>query len=64
MTDAAKGAHRIPKICGVEQDALSRRAKNYHGWHPGERSAVKRKYNKRLRATEKAALKDGGTDDR
>lgn len=64
MTDAAKGAHRIPSICGDEMDALSRKAKGYMRWEPGERAKIKRKYNKRLRATEKAALKDGGSDDR
>lgn len=33
-------------------------------YREGERAKIKRKYNKRLRATEKAALKDGGSDDR
>lgn len=56
MTGASKGSHRIPKVSGDEQDALSRRAKSYHRWRAGERASIKRKYNKRLRKAEDAAL--------
>ena len=56
MTEAAKGSHRIPKSGGDEQDALSRKSKNLLRWRAGDRAKIKRKYNKRLRKAEDAAL--------
>ncbi len=56
MTEAAKGSHRIPKSGGDEQDALSRKSKNLLRWRAGDRAKIKRKYNKRLRKAEEAAL--------
>jgi len=40
---------RIKMISGDEFDALSKKAKNYYHWKPGERKKIKRGYNKRLR---------------
>lgn len=40
---------RIKLISGDEQDALSKRAKKYYSWRPGERKKIKRGYNKRFR---------------
>ena len=56
MTGASKGSHRIPKVSGDEQDALSRRAKNYRRWRARERAYINRKYHKRLRKAEEAPL--------
>ena len=40
---------RIKMISGDEFDALSKKAKKYFHWKPGERKKIKRGYNKRLR---------------
>lgn len=48
---------RIPLKSGDEYDALSRRAKGYLRWRPGERKAIKRGYQRRLRRIARVALK-------
>ena len=40
---------RIKMKGGDEFDALSKKAKKYYHWKPGERKKIKRGYNKRLR---------------
>ena len=42
---------RIQMKGGDEYDALSRKSKGLHRWRSGERKALKRKYNKRVRKT-------------
>jgi hypothetical protein len=39
---------------GDEYDALTRGGKRVHKWKPGERAAVRRKFNKRMRKIERA----------
>lgn len=40
---------RVKLISGDEQDALSKKAKQYYNWKPGVRKKIKREYNKRFR---------------
>jgi hypothetical protein len=47
---------RIPFKSGDEYDALTK-AKSIHIWRAGDRAQIKRRYNKRLRKTEKAKVK-------
>lgn len=49
--------HRLPLKSGDEQDALSRRAKGYLRWRPGERKAIKRGYQRRMRQIAREALR-------
>ena len=49
-------------ISGDEYDALSKKAKNYLHWKPGERKKIKRGYNKRLRKCAYDGGELGSTD--
>jgi len=40
---------RIPMIDGDEYDALCHGNKSFYNWRAGQRKAIKRKYNKRIR---------------
>ena len=53
---------RIKMISGDEYDALSKKAKNYLHWKPGERKKIKRGYNKRLRKCAYDGGELGSTD--
>lgn len=46
----------IPTIDGDEIDALSRKARHWLRWRPGERRAVRRKYWRRSRHFARGAL--------
>ena len=49
-------------ISGDEFDALSKKAKKYFHWKPGERKKIKRGYNKRLRKCAYDGGELGSTD--
>lgn len=40
---------RIPMVGGDEYDGLSRCAHKIYKWRPGQRKAIKTKYNRRVR---------------
>ena len=52
---------RIKMKGGDEFDALSKKAKNYYHWKPGERKKIKRGYNKRLRKCAYDGVEIGST---
>jgi len=52
---------RIKMQGGDEFDALSKKAKNYYHWKPGERKKIKRGYNKRLRKCAYDGVEIGST---
>jgi hypothetical protein len=47
MSEPSMG--KRPRRGGEENEALSRRAKNFHSWRPGQRKAIKARANRRER---------------
>lgn len=49
-------SHPIPAITADEVDAFGR-SKNAHAWAPGQRKAIKKGYNGRVRRAGKAEIR-------
>jgi hypothetical protein len=53
--------HRERLVDGDEYDALTR-GKHFHKWRAGDRAAIKRRFNKRVRRTVRSGLRRPGGD--